>query len=320
MLSRGADDAVRLSRREVMRLAAAAAALIVVMTAILGIDVSPRFDLKVGDLAPTDIRAPRALTFTNGILTQEARDAARLAVLPQYDFTSDRAIAISAEQLAQFVSEVGPLDSAFAPTASAEHRQALLDAFLPKLSAETRTVLQTLAPERWPAVRTEAARVLDVTERTELKDSEVAVTRLRLSEQMAGGLSEGERQLASELIAPLLVPNSAFSSTLTEQEKDRDAANVAPVIEQIVQGEVIVRAGTKIEDVDLERIQALGLDVSAPDYAGIAGWAVLSALLVVLMLGWIWRFRRAFWHRNNVLLLVGLLIVLATFALKITAG
>src|SRR5258705_7885203 len=116
---------------------------------------------------------------------------------------------IRAEQLAQFATAVGPLDTAFAPKTSAQDRQALLDAFLPKLSAETRTVLQTLVPDRWPVVRTEAARVLDVTERTELKDSEVAVTRLRLSEQMAGGLNEGERQLAAELIAPLLVPNSA---------------------------------------------------------------------------------------------------------------
>ena len=320
MLNRPADEAVRPSRREALRLVGAAAALVIAMTAILGIDVSPRFDLKVGDLAPSDIRAPRALTFTNSVLTQEARAAARLAVAPQYDFTSDRAIAISAEQLARFTAQIGPLDSAFDASTSAADRQALIDAFLPKLSAETRTVLQTLPPERWSTVRTEAARVLDVTERTELKDSEVAVSRLRLSEQMAGGLTEGERQLASELIAPLLVPNSAFSSTLTEQERDRQAANVTPVVEQIVQGEVIVRAGTKIENVDLERIQALGLDVSAPDYAGIAGWAVLSTLLVVLTLGWIWRFRRAFWHRNNVLLLVGLLIVLATFALKLTAG
>jgi len=320
MLSSRADDAVRLSRREVVRLAGAAAVLIVVMTAILGIDVSPRFDLKVGDLAPTDIRATRALTFTNSILTQEARDAARLGVPSQYDFTSDSAIATSAQQLAKFATDVAPLDSAFAPKTTAADRQALIDAFLPRLSSETKTVLQTLKPERWDAVRTEAARVLDVTERTELRDNVVAITRLRLSEQMAGGLSDGERQLAAELIGPLLVANSSFSATLTEQEKDRQAAAVLPVVEQIVQGEVIVRAGTKIGDVDLARIQALGLDVSAPDFAGIAGWAVLSMLLVVLMLGWIWRFRRAFWHRNNVLLLVGLLIVLATFALKLTAG
>jgi putative nucleotidyltransferase with HDIG domain len=320
MLGRPAQEGVRLSRREVVRLAGAAAALIIAMTAILGVDFSPRLDVKVGDLAPTDIKAPRAATFTNNVLTQAARDAARAAVPPQYDYTSESAIATAAQQLARFAALVAPLDTAFAPKTTAAARQALINSFLPKLSSETQTVLQTLKPAGWEAVRAEAARVLDVTERTELRDNQVAVTRLRLSEQMAGGLSDGERQLAAELIGPLLVPNSSFSDALTLQEKDRQAAAVAPVVDQIVQGEVIVRAGTKISDVDLERIQALGLDVSHPDYAGLAGWFLLSGLLVVLVLGWIWRFRRAFWHRNNVMLLIGLVIVLATFALKITAG
>ena len=320
MLGRPAQEGVRISRRELIRLAATAAALIIAMTVILGVDFSPRLDVKVGDLAPTDIRAPRAATFTNNVLTQAARDAARAAVPSQYDYTSESAIATAAQQLNRFSAEVAPLDTAFAAKTKPADKQALIDAFLPKVSTETGAVLQALKLDRWNAVRTEAARVLDVTERTELRDNQVAITRLRLSEQMAGGLSDGERQLAAELIGPLLVPNSSFSDTLTQQERDRQAAAVAPVIDQIVQGEVIVRAGTKISDVDLERIQALTLDVAHPDYAGLAGWFVLSGLLVVLVLGWIWRFRRAFWHRNNVMFLISLLIVLATFALKLTAG
>jgi hypothetical protein len=73
-------------------------------------------------------------------------------------------------------------------------------------------------------IKTEAIRVLDSTERTELRDTEVAITRARLSEQMAGGLSEAERGLAAELISPLVVPNSSFSQDLTQQEMDRRAA------------------------------------------------------------------------------------------------
>ena len=65
------------------------------MTSILAVDLSPRFNLAAGDLAPADIRAPRAATFTNDILTQQARDAARAAVAPQYDYTSVKAIAIA---------------------------------------------------------------------------------------------------------------------------------------------------------------------------------------------------------------------------------
>src|SRR5215475_13113668 len=38
------------------------------------------------------------------------------------------------------------------------------------------------------------------------------------------------------------------------------------------------------------------------------------------MLIWTWRFRRELWHRNNVLLLLSLLLLFAVFALKLTAG
>jgi putative nucleotidyltransferase with HDIG domain len=312
--------AVRPSRREAFRLASAAAALAIAMTAILAVDLSPRFDLAVGDLAPTDIRAPRASTFTNAILTQQAQDAARTAVLPQYDFTSEKAIATSGEALGNFQQLVAPLDSAFGEKTTPAARSALIQAFLPKLSSDAQTVLSAMKPERWDPVRTEAARVLDVTERTELRDDAVALARTQLRDQMAGGLTDSERTLASALIAPLLVPNSSFSQSLTDLARDAAANAVAPVVDEIAQGEVIVRAGSKITAVDLERIDAVGLNVATPDIAGVFGWLVLSILLVALVLGWIWRFRRAFWHRNNVLLLLGVLLAFATFALKLTAG
>ncbi len=68
------------------------------------------------------------------------------------------------------------------------------------------------------------------------------------------------------------------------------------------------------------RISAFGLDTAALDLKSIAGWLILSGLLVMLLLGWIWRFRRDFSHRNNVLLLISLLLLIGTAALKLVAG
>ena len=307
-------------RRELVRLLLAAGTLIALMTIALGLDFSPGLDVRVGDLAPNDIRAPRALTYTNEILTEEAREEARLLVEPQYDYTSERAITIAAEQLAAFTRRVAPLDTAFAPDTTPEERQALLDLVLPSLTDDARAVLQTLPAERWAPLRTEAARVLDVTERNELRDTEVAQARERLPAQMAGDLSDGERILAAELIGPLLVPNSSFSATNTQQERDRKAADVAPVVENIVQGEVLVRGGTKITEVDLARIQALGLDTQRLDLAAIGGWLLLSGLLVAMLIAWLRLFRPEYWHRNNVVLLLWLMVALTTFALQITEG
>jgi hypothetical protein len=309
------------SRRELARVITAAGSLILAMTLTLGLDLSPGLDLQVGDLAESDIVAPRALTFTNELLTEQARLAARLAVPPQYDFTSERAITIAAAQLEAFSRRVTPLDTAFAPGTAAEDRQALLESALPgMLSDEARSVLLNMGPERWAPLRSEAARVLDVTERLELRDTEVAQAQQRLSAQMAGGLSELERGLASELIAPLLVPNSSFSATLTEQERARQAAAVPPVVENIVQGEVIVRFGTKVTEVDLVRLRALGLDARRADIASLGGWLLLAGLMVSLLIAWLRLFRPAYWHRNNVVLLLWLLIMFATVTLQVTAG
>ena len=98
-----------------------------------------------------------------------------------------------------------------------EERLGLIDSALPALSDETRATLRGLEPSRWTVVRTEARRVLDATERTELRDTAVAETRARLGAQMAGGLVEAERMLATELIAPFVAPNSSFSEDLTAQ-------------------------------------------------------------------------------------------------------
>jgi putative nucleotidyltransferase with HDIG domain len=308
------------NRRELARLIAAFGALVVVITLTLGLDLSPGLELKSGDLATSDVVAPRALNYTNELLTEQARQAARLAVDPQYDYTSERAITIAAEQLSAFTRRVAPLDTAFSSETSSDDRQALLDGALPGLSEDARTVLVSLAPKRWIAVRTEAARVLDTAERNELRDTQVAEARQRLSAQMAGGLSDQERDLAAELIGPLIVPNSSFSADRTEQERDRQEAAVAPVVESIVQGEVIVRNGSKVDDLDIARIHALGLDVQRLDVAALGGWFLLCGLLVAMLIAWLRMFRPEYWHRNNVVVLIWLLITFATFALQLTAG
>ena len=321
MLAHRANAAVRLTRREAGRLAVAAIGLIVAMTVILGADFSPaRVDVQVGDLVPADIVAPRPMTYESQALTADARKGAADAVPPQYDFTSERAITIAAAQGEAFLSDVRLLDTAFDPATTDVQRNLILDRVSSGLPALSSDFVLTMEASRWISIRTEAARVLDNTERTELRDTEVAIVRSRLSEQMAGDLSEAERRLAADLISPLVVPNSSFSSELTQQERDRQAAAVAPVTETYLQGEILVRGGTKLTEAEALILAAFGLDKPTTDVTALAGWFVLSALLVTLLLGWIWRFRRDFWHRNNVLVLISLLLLFSTFVVQLTAG
>ena len=145
-------------------------------------------------------------------------------------------------------------------------------------------------------------------------------TRTQLAGRMAGGLDAAERTLAAELISPLIVPNSSFDQALTDSARDAAAAAVDPVRVSVAQGEIVVPNGKRLDAADIETIGALGIGENAPDLASFAGWLLLSVLVVAMLLAWIWRFRPTLWHRNNVLFLIGLLLVGTTLALKITAG
>ena len=79
------------------------------------------------------------------------------------------------------------------------------------------------------------------------------------------------------------------------------------------------RRATRSRRVDLETIDALGINDSHVDAAQLAGWLLLAVLVVGLLLGWVWRFRPEIWHRNNGLLLIALVLIVTTLALKVTA-
>ena len=322
MLTQRIETPNRFTRRDLPRLAIAAGILILALAAILGADILPEppLDVAEGQLATRDIVAPRALDFESKLQTDAARAAASAAVPFQYSFTTENAIAIAGAQQVAFEDRVGRIDTTFSAELSPAGRKSLLETALPDLSESAKTTLAGLDVAGWAAVRTEAARVLDASLRTELRDTEVAEARLRLSGQMAGGLDESERMLAAELIAPLVVPNSSLSDELTAQARAKAAEEVEPVMVTIRQGEVIVRNGSPLTPTDIEKIDALGMRQTLPDVASFGGWLLLAVLMVGILLAWIWRFRPGLWHRDNVLILIGLLVVGATLALKLTAG
>jgi cyclic-di-AMP phosphodiesterase PgpH len=311
------------TRLDARRLGLATALLVAAMTAIFALDLVPRrLDIAVGDVAAADIVAPRADTYTSEIQTTEERAAASRDVQPVYDYTSGKAIRIAEVQLQSLDRLVRPIDRAFSPETAKEERATILQdpETVPVLTDTARLTLVGLDAERWAAVKAEASTVLDRIERAELKDTQVEPAKAGLADQMTGLLSEKERLLAAELIGPLVVANSSYSETLTNQARAKAAEAVAPIETSYAQNETIVFRGQKISPVALEAIEFFGLTEARPDVARLGGWMLMSLLIVGLLLGWVWRFRRQLWHRTNALILIGLILVGTTLLLKLTAG
>jgi putative nucleotidyltransferase with HDIG domain len=319
LAQRSPTAATTFTPRDLRRLATAAVILTTALSAIFALDLLPqRLVIEVNDVASADIVAPRTGSYVSQIQTQAARDEARKAVQPVYDFSDEKADRIATAQVAAFERLVRPIDAAFEPDLKPENRQALLDS-VDGLSEDARVTLDKLDADAWHAVRDEAERVLDLTERQQIRDTDdLTPIRAGLSGQMVG-LEKPERSLAAELIAPLVVPNSSFSQSLTAAATARAIDAVPDVVVDYRQNETIVRKGEKITPVILEAINEFGLTESKPDIARLGGWVVLSGLIVGLVLAWVWRFRPQLWHRTNALVLIGLVVVGMTLLLKVTA-
>ena len=295
--------------------------LITGLTAVLSIDDLPRPSTsRSGDLATVDVGAPRTLVFASAIETEAARQAARDAVPPQYDYKAETAAALTRRQLDALAVLLAPVDAAFAAGLAPEERRAALAETLPGLSLVARKTLYALAPERWSLVGAEATRVLGLVQRDALRDAELEAVRRNLGERFSAALTDDERGLATELVVPLLVPNATYSEALTADARDAAAAAVAPVSYPIQQGELIVEAGQQVTPLEIAKLEAFGLTEARLDVARLAGWFLLAVLVVVLLLAWTWRYRQELWHRARALALLGLVLLLTALAYKLTAG
>jgi len=279
MLSANVDPAsTSFTRSDAGRLVALSALLALVMSIVLGLDVLPAQDqLELGRPAPTNVVAPATREYTSEVLTEQARDAARESVLPQYDFTIARGASIAGQQVREFERTVAPIDAAFAEGVSDEDRATILGGVLTgDLGESARETLGALDADRWQAIRTESARVLDNVERAELRDTDFTLTRDSVEGLFAGDLTEAETALGAALIRPLIVPNSSYSQEITDAARSRAAEAVEDVSKFWERGETIVRAGDRVDAVAWEAIGLYRLNEGGLDVARLVGFGTAA--------------------------------------------
>ena len=324
MLATTQRFAIAFTRRDAVRLFIAAVLLVGSLSAILALDVRPAGpQLAVGDVAPYDVRAPHDAEYVSAIRTDEARAQARAGVGPVYDYTFERGNLVAQQQAMALRDRVAAVDAIFADISlDKSGRAKKLATAISNLGADPTDTLVKLDADRWAGLRAELFRVLDAVERPELRDTAVPEAKDGLAGRFDPVLSPAERDLGAAILSPLVVPNSSYDPAATEAERVRVEQAVPGQTVQVKQGETIVDNGHRVDALDLEKMRALGLLAPVDDVTTtrIAGWVLLSFLLVGLTLAWIWRFRPQYWHRTNALILLGLIVLASGAAIEVTGG
>lgn len=276
--------------------------------AVLLVDLQgDRIDLEASEISPVDVRATRAITYVSARLTEQERQRAEEAVAPVYEPVDAR---VRRDQIAQARAVLAAIDTLRAdpsstPTA-ADATVLTTGIFDPTLVTTT----LSLSDAAWARVKAEMPTVLDRALRDEIREEQLEAKRRQVPTLVGLELSEEESAVTAILVQSLMRPNSRYNEEKTAEAREQANAAVAPVMVSVQKGEIILRAGDRVQPEDLETLEALDLRQSDWSWPEALRTVSVVVLLVVLLGFYVTRFIPEFWgRRRQAILFVALLLL-----------
>jgi len=283
--------------------------LALVVTTALAVPFSSSYNLVPGNIAPQDIRSPRNITYMSAILSLRAQEEA-VRGTPEVYTSPDTALARQqierARQVFAFLSAVR-LD----PYASDLQRQSWVLS-VPELSDMPVLAVKTLLalPEsNWNRVQLEVLQLLDqIMRQEEIRAEKLAAIRERVPVMVSLDLAQDEATAVSELVRRFLKPNVFFDAARTEVARQAVRDATGPVFSNFSSGEVVIREGSVISELDVELLEELGLNQGRQD---LRDWAVaffLACMGTVLLGLYFYRLQPELLYNSRMELMVVFLI------------
>ncbi|MCL6446903.1 MAG: HDIG domain-containing protein [Armatimonadetes bacterium] len=289
-----------------------------VITTLISIEFMPnRVNLKVGQVSPENIRAPRTITFEDKVKTEELRREAAARVEDQYDFDPGVSPAVQRDISAVIagISEV-QADS----EAGRDARVARLRQLLPfSLPEETLGVLIQPSPRTLQQLEQSVngliAQALEGKEGVTPENLE-AVRNSLLEKMDQLPFNKAYQELGRNLIKTYLRPNKFFNPERTRLLKEAAMAAVPPQQVTIWKDEMIVRVGDVVKAEQMAKLEALGLTQAPIPWRVLIGNGLLVVLLMAVVLFYLFQQNKEIFRNAGHLYLIGIIVIVVMIVAK----
>jgi putative nucleotidyltransferase with HDIG domain len=268
-------------------------AFIVALTVLVIVPLLPtgQVTYEVGDVAQSDIRAPRRLEYVSQIETEQERDLAAAAVQDVYDPPETRVARqqiTRAQEILAYIASVRS-DLYGTPAQRITWIQAIPDPDLRQVLTDdyVRRIL-SLPDSEWVKVRDEVVRVLDLAMRDSIREEDLSFARSRVNTLVDyRRLTDEEVSLVSTLVGGLLAPNTFVNAEATEAAREEAREAVRLTTRTFEVGEIVLREGDTLTQRDLEALRELGLlqaEVNWRDVGAALTLVLLTTVIIALAL------------------------------------
>lgn len=245
-------------------------------------------EFRVGEVAPQDVVAPRAMEYISEISTSRQREAAAQAVSPVYTLPDT---SVARRQLERLRATLAYITSVRADAfASPDQKMADLAALDDiHIAQNTARRILALSDARWQAVQQEAIVALEQVMRSTIREDRVEEARRSVPALVSLALPEDQAEIVAELVAGFVAPNSLYSEELTEAARQAAREAVAPVSRTYVAGELIVQRGQVITPQVMEALEQLGLAQRGNRWQDLVSASSLTILIMLFVLMYVRR-------------------------------
>jgi len=271
--------------------------------------------LTVGMVSTRDVLARQRVVYTSRVLTGAEQARAEAAVKDV--FTVDANVA--RQQLTRVRQILSYITSVRQDTQASSEDKARWLAKISNLVLPTSVIdnVLTMGEADWQGVSSEVIYLLDRLMRQGVRKDQQSELQAQVPQLVSYTLSTEQAEIVAVFVRALLEPNSFFDEQLTVERRQQARDEAQPVQHVIEMGQVVLRQGDVVTPLQIEQLQALGLQPTEPEWYGLVGKLLFVVALVVLLGVYMWRAQREILRHRGRMILLGLLIVLTGVAAKL---
>lgn len=309
----------------------AAIVFFVAYSAIIGINFLPEnITLKIGQVAPKLFTANRSVEYIDELATEEAKKLAEESILPVYDL--DRGVSEDVQlNIQTFFREVEALrakkqatDQGNQQTNSEANQQANQQAnqgepkALPiELNETEKGFLLKASNESLRLVEETAMQLARQALTDGIEEDKLSAVKDQLSLRVDEMILRADQKAIIKLtLNNYLEPNKIFNEMETQRRVREAREAVQPITRTIQQDQKIIGEGEIVDQETMQKLKALGFVRQKSGFAVIIGIMLMIAIHILLIMTYIYNFRRDVYENDNLLILLGIIGVITLLIMR----
>ncbi|MGF7185495.1 hypothetical protein GGQ84_001584 [Desulfitispora alkaliphila] len=291
----------------------------IVTTGVVAMNYVPNaVTLEEGQVSPTTIKSPRALTFESEVKTSRAREEAIKEVEPVFKVDKTVLQELNEDISEQFNMFVEIIDNE--ELTQQEKIEAAQEELTLEIPANDLSQLLSIEVEEVKAMETAVLAIVENNMANGIQKEALPTTVNTITNDISTlPRHQGLIQLSLRIVDNVeFKPNLVYDPQATQAKIEIIRSEVAPVQVTIRQGEKIVGEGEVVTAVDIEVLERLGLQQSTRSPAGtFMGIALLVLITYTVVMIYLWQYKPEIYKSESSLVLTGLLIVLTLLFAKV---